>query len=170
MLPTPAPATPLAPLADPAALAAFRGGPFEAKNVEAAGGSVRAECGWHIAPSIEQTIALRTGGADEVLLPSLYVTEVSAVTDRAGNTLGGWEAWSNGILSRPGGFPDTVQVTFQHGYEKCPAELLPIIAERAAGQASGRIKSEALAGRSVQLEGGYAPEAQSSIAAYRIGA
>lgn len=170
MLPTPAPAPQAQPLAEPAALAKFRGGPFEAETVTAAGASIRAECGWHIAPSVEQTVALRTGGADEVLLPSLYVSEVMAVTDRAGTAVGGWDAWSNGILTRPGGFPDVVQVTFRHGYEKCPAELLPIIAERAAAQASGRIKSEALAGRSVQLEGGEAPETRASIAAYRIGA
>ena len=169
MLPT-HPGPKLAPLADPNALTAFRGGPFEEGAVTAAGAGIRTECGWHIAPNVEQTIALRTGGADEVLLPSLHVTEVKAVTDRYGNPVTGWDAWAHGVLARPGGFPDAILVTYSHGYETCPAELLPIIAERAAASASGRIKAEALAGRSVQLEGGEAPATEASIAAYRIGA
>lgn len=168
MLTTPPDGPPIGPLAQAQDLAAFRGGPFHADVVTAAAQSVRSECGWHIAPSIEQKIAVRTGGSDTVLLPSLRVTAVTAVTDRRGGTVDGWEAWSNGILERPGGFPDAVEITFTHGYETCPPDLLPIIAERAAAQASGRIKAEALAGRSVQLEGGYDPVTQTTLNAYRI--
>lgn len=161
--------TPVGPLATPADLAKFRGAPFDEDIIEAAAGSVRAECGWHIAPSVEQTIAVRTGGSATVLLPSLRVTAVTAVTDRNGAAVNGWEAWSNGILEVPsGGFPDVVEITYTHGYDACPPELLPIIAERAAAQASGRIKAEALAGRSVQLEGGYDPVTATTINAYRI--
>lgn len=168
MLTTPTTGQTIAALAEASDLAAFRGGPFAAETVEAAAQSVRTECGWHIAPSIEQTIVLRTGGAEAVLLPSLRVTAVNSITDRNGNPVSNWDAWSNGTIERPGGFPDALNITFTHGYETCPPELLPIIAERAAAQASGRIKSEALAGRSVQLEGGYSPETETSINAYKI--
>lgn len=167
MLTTTSPATP-APLVEAGDLAAFRGAPFDDAVTKAAAESVRTECGWHIAPDIEQTIIVRTGGTDTVLLPSLHVTEVAAVTDRDGTPVDGWEAWSNGILERPGGFPNAIEITFTHGHETCPPDLLPIIAERAAAQAAGRIKSEALAGRSVQLEGGYDPVTETTINAYRL--
>lgn len=159
---------PIGPLVTPAELATFRGGPFGEAVTNAAAQSVRTECGWHIAPSTKQTIAVRTGGADAILLPSLHVTAVTSVTDRNGTSVDGWDVWSNGILERPGGFPDAVQITFTHGFETCPKDLLGIIAERAVAQSAGRVKSEALAGRSVQLEGGYDPTTDTTINAYRL--
>lgn len=160
---------PIGPLVDPAALASFRGGPFDAAVTNAAAQSIRSECGWHIAPSVETTVAVRTGGADSVLLPSLHVTAVASVTDRrSGAQVTGWEAYDNGILERPGGFPDAVEITFTHGFETCPEDLLGIIAERAVAQSAGRVKSESLAGRSVQLEGGDNPTTQTTINAYRL--
>jgi len=159
---------PVAPLVAVSDLVGFRGAPFPAAVTQAAAESVRSECGWHIAPRIEQTIMVRTGGGDTVLLPSLQVAEVASVTDRAGAAVDGWEVWSNGILERPGGFPRTIVVTFTHGYTACPKDLLGIIAERASAQAAGRVKAESLAGRSVQLDGGYDPLTQTIINAYRL--
>lgn len=159
---------PIGPLVTPADLAAFRGGPFGEAVTNAAAQSVRTECGWHIAPSTKQTIAVRTGGADAILLPSLHVTAVNSVTDRNGTPVDGWDVWSNGILERPGGFPDAVQITFTHGFETCPKDLLGIIAERAASQASGRIKSEAAGGVSISMESGYDPATMAALAKYLI--
>lgn len=158
----------MAPLAAAADLVDFRGAPFPDPVTQAAGESVRSECGWHIAPQLEQTIKVRTGGADTVLLPSLKVFAVLSVVDRDGAAVAGWEVYEDGVLERPGGFPDIVTVTFVHGYTSCPKDLLGIIAERASASAGGRVKSEALAGRSVQLEGGYDPITQTTIAAYRL--
>src|SRR5690242_2309236 len=106
----------LGPLVSAAALDGFRGAPFADPVVEAAAETVRADCGWHIAPVATQTVRLRTGRMDSVNLPSLRVLEVLAVTDRDGNPVTGWDYWEHGVLDRPGGFPDTISVTFRHGY------------------------------------------------------
>lgn len=158
----------MAPLVSAAALAGFRGAPFPETVVEAAAETVRADCGWHIAPEVEQTIKVRTYGADNVNLPSLKVAEVLSVVDRDGTPVTGWEDWENGMLERPGGFPETIVVTFRHGYPSCPKDLHGIIAERSGSQVTGRVKAESLAGRSVQLDGGYDPNTPAILAAYRL--
>jgi hypothetical protein len=157
-----------APLVDVADLSEFRGAPFTAVVVGAAADSVRSECGWHVAPSASEVVRLR-GGSRVLLLPSLHVTAVASITDGDGNAVTGWDWFENGVVELPSSsFPRVVSVTFTHGYESCPQALLPIIAERASAQASGRIKSEALAGRSVSLEGGYDPVAAGVLARYTL--
>lgn len=158
----------MGPLVSATDLAGFRGAPFPDTLVEAAAETVRAECGWHIAPAVEQTVKVRTGGMDTVNLPSLYVTDVVSVLDRAGAPVTGWDFWEHGVLECPGGFPDIIKVTFKHGYESCPKDLHSIIAERSGSQVSGRVLAESLAGRSVQLEGGYDPNTPTILAGYRL--
>lgn len=158
----------MGPLVQPADLGGFRGAPFEETVVTAAGESIRSECGWHIAPALEQTTRIRTGRLDTVNLPSLHVVDVVSVLDRDGAPVTGWDWWEHGVLDRPGGFPETITVTFRHGYEACPKDLYGIIAERSGSQATGRIKAEALMGRSVQLDGGYDPNTPAILAGYRL--
>lgn len=155
------------PLIDSVDLAGFRGAPFSPAVVEAAAESLRSECGWHIAPVAEDTVRLR-GGGSILLLPSLRVSGVASVVDGEGVAVTDWEWFESGVLERAGGFPRVVVVTFTHGYDWCPRELLPVIAERASSQASGRIKSEALAGRSVSLEGGYDPITDRLVSRYKV--
>ena len=158
----------MSPLVSATNLAGFRGAPFPETTVESAGETVRADCGWHIAPEVEQTVKVRTGGLDTFNLPSLYVVDVVSVVDRDGAPVTGWDFWENGVLDRAGGFPDIIKVTFRHGYQSCPKDLHGIIAERSGSQASGRVKAESLAGRSVQLDGGYDPNTPAILAAYRL--
>lgn len=162
---------PLAPLASAAELAGFRGAPFDPSVVEAAGDSIRDECGWHIGPKAQTTIRYRGvkgTTAPVLILPTLRLIQVFSVTDRDGNPLDGLDWLENGVLEREGGFPPWVEVTFQHGYESCPKALLPIIAERASAASRGRIKSEALAGRSVSLDGGYDPASSLVLSKYKL--
>lgn len=162
---------PLAPLATAAELAGFKGAPFEDSVVHAAGESIRDECGWHIGPSARTTVRYRGvkgATAPIIILPTLRLTNVLTVTDKAGNPLDGLDWLENGVLERDGGFPPWVEVTFQHGYDSCPKALLPIIAERAAAASRGRIKSEALSGRSVSLEGGYDPASSAVLSKYKL--
>lgn len=148
-------------------LAGFRGAPFSDPVVQAAAESLRTQCEWHIAPSEIGTVKLR-GGSDVLLLPSMHVTEVQSVVDNYGQPVTGWEWFPNGVLECPAGFPPFVSVTFTHGWPACPADLLPIIAERALSQASGRVRSEAAGGVSVSLEGGYDPDSARVLAKYRL--
>ncbi|AXH44391.1 head-tail adaptor [Arthrobacter phage MargaretKali] len=155
------------PLIQPTDLVGFRGAPFSAKVTAAAASSVRAQCDWHIAPVVTETKKMRTEGT-VLLLPTLHLTEKPTVQDVNGNEVTGCEWLPEGIIECPAGFPRYVSVTFTHGYETCPDELLPIIAERAMGQSSGRVKAESLAGRSIQLEGGSDPATSSVLAKYAL--
>ena len=155
------------PLIQASDLAGFRGAPFSAEVAEAAAQSIRTESGWHIAPSEIETVKLR-GGSSVLLLPSMHVTAVSGVVDSYGNDVTGWEWFPSGVMECAAGFPLFVSVTFTHGYPECPKELLPIIAERAMSQASGRVRSESAGGVSISLEGGYDPSTSSVLAKYRL--
>lgn len=156
------------PLVKGLELVGFRGAPFPAAVLEGAAESVRTECEWHIAPVIETTVKIRAGGADTVLLPTLRLIKVEEVTSTTGEVLTGWEELENGVLERPGGFPRFIIVRFTHGYAKCPAELLSVIAERSVSGAAGRISQESLGSRSVSLESGYDSVSMSVLQKYKL--
>jgi len=156
------------PLVQATDLTGFRGAPYAAKVLSAAAEAVRTECDWHIAPVMTQTVKIRTGGRSVVLLPTLHLVNVISVTGPDG-VIEGWEFYEHGTLERAAGFPNRIEVEFTHGFEKCPEALLPIIAERAQSQALGRIKSEALGGRSLQLEGGYDQNTQAVLSKFKLG-
>lgn len=158
---------PLEPLASPADLAGFKGGPFTDPVAQAAGDSIRDECGWHIAPEITTTMRFH-GEGSVILLPTIRLLEAPVLTDGDGRRLTAFEWYPNGVLESPTGFPRYVEVMFRHGYSKCPPALLPIVAERAQASSGGRIKSEALAGRSVSLEGGYDPVSTGVLSRYKL--
>ena len=149
-------------------LVGFRGAPFPAVVLEAAAESVRTECEWHIAPVITSTVKFRAGGNDTVLLPTMRLVEVESVTTTAGVPVTGWESLDNGVLERPGGFPRFILVTFRHGFDKCPPELLAVIAERSVSSAAGRISQESLGSRSVSLEAGYDSVSMAVLQKYKL--
>jgi hypothetical protein len=140
-------------MVSPVQLLAFPGAPFAPELVEAAEASVRSDAGWHIAPVVTETVTVRSVGR-EVVLPSLNVVSVTAVNGRAS----GWELLPGGILrwahiglvlavnapaySYSSG--SVVQVTLTHGFEACPADLLPVVAARAqmVAQATPAVQSE----------------------------
>jgi hypothetical protein len=156
------------PLISASDLTGFRGAPFVQAVADAAAGAVRAECGWHIAPEVNETARVR-GGSRILLLPTLKLTGVTSITDTDGNAVTGWEWFESGVVELDfGSFPRVVIVSFRHGYPACPAELLPVIAERAVAQSSGRIRSESAGGVSVSMETGDDPTGTSTLARYRI--
>ena len=96
---------------------------------------------WHIAPSVTETLTLDCDGGTRVVLPTLHLTDVTAVRDLSGDSPVDITdfRWSRaGILYRGCGWPcgfQSLEVDIVHGYDTCPPELLPAIAN--AAQASG---------------------------------
>lgn len=137
-------------------LAEFRGHPFSGDVLASVAGQVRDICGWHIAPVIEETVLVRSRRSDLLVLPSLRVVEVTRVEDAmTGDEITGFFNWEDGTLELFSGrqFPPAVKVTMRHGYAQCPAALLrPIADEAQAEKSGGRVRSESLASRSVQLD------------------
>jgi hypothetical protein len=134
--------------------------------LNAAAGQVRAECDWHIAPEVTETLTLETDCGTVVLLPSLYVKSVDEVRSEDGTVLTGWKWRQNGVLRYKSGWPDVIEVDLVHGYTKCPDELVAVVAERAQRIKGGGVKSESLAGRSVSLEVGPGQVSAEVVARY----
>lgn len=127
-------------LVDPSELVGLPGAPFTQTEVDAAVGAVRNAAGWHIAPTRTETaVVITPQTARRLYLPTRKLVSVeeirdvvldSTVTDTTYRVLparnaimktSGW--WTHGC--------DRYEVDFTHGYDECPAELLPVIAEAA---------------------------------------
>ena len=113
----------------------FPGAPFAADVLTAAGETVRGLCGWRIAPSEEQTVVLDSDGGCVLYVDTRMLTELAQVRDVTGTApvvLDGVKHYESGRLYRPAGFPcgaQAVEVTFTDGYETCPADLVPVVAD-----------------------------------------
>lgn len=127
--------------------------------ITAASAQVRELCGWHIWPSITETVRLVDPGS-MVMLPTLHLTAVSAVrwddvaaTDFTWHTAGyltasrtAWPQWHHGVL----------EVDITHGYETAPDAIVDVVLALAAAvmeDPTGRHTSERLGDYSV----GYGP-------------
>lgn len=123
-------------LIEPEALDGLPGGPYTEEMAEVGAHTVRRAARWHIAPVIKETIILDHDGAGVVRLPSLRVVDVLSVVDisRAEDRPLEYRRhyrWSEaGLLSGkfPAGFR-VLSVTLEHGFDECPPELLPVIAQ-----------------------------------------
>jgi len=129
-------------LANPSDLVEF--GTFSDTLVDAAVESVRREADWHIAPRRTETIRLVSRAAlhGEVPLPTRSFPDapVDVVSvARAGVPVTGWDQ-ADGVLLLGGrrAWSGRLDVTLTHGFAKCPAELLPVIAQRATAARSQR--------------------------------
>lgn len=159
----------LEPLVSETDLADFPGAPFSPSTVQAAAGQVRRICGWHIAPSLTQTLTLDHDGSGVLYLPSLYVTDVASVKDLTGSTpreVSRWRWSGAGMIEGhfPAGFR-AVEVTLTHGYEACPADLLPVLASRT----QRRAMQESLGSRSVSYSAEGDRAFESTLESYRLG-
>lgn len=158
-------------LTDALSLSEFPGAPFSDEVVQAACQTIRTVCGWHIAPQVLETITVDSPGGRVLRLPSLYVTAVSLVESLAGPDpveLTEWRWSQNGMLSRAECFPEgfrTVRVTFTHGYETCPLDLLPVIASRT----QRRAMQESLGSRSVSFSAEGDAVLEAPLYQYKLG-
>src|SRR5690606_21026274 len=123
------------PLATAGDLAGMDGGPFTEKAVESAGAQIRRLAGWHIAPEVTETLTVDSHGGDRLWLPTRHVVDVLAVRDVTGDApreLTGWRWSAAGLLEIRGRFPSgfrSVEVELVHGFDACPADLLPAVAD-----------------------------------------
>lgn len=125
--------------------------------IDAATAAVRRYCGWHITPTRTETLTLTSDGSSTLMLPSLCVFDVAAVT--YGETLlapddYAWTPYGVIALSRSLLYgcaplwttvlPQTVSVTLTHGFAAAPdveGVILSMVA-RAQVSPSGVIRSQ----------------------------
>lgn len=125
-------------------------------DLEAIGNAIRNWCGWHIAPRKTETLTLDQLGHRVLTIPSLLVTDVSAVTDADDNPIDDYEWRTIGQLWRRRGWPTgyrKVKVTLTHGFESTPPEILAVaqhmLDERVDAAAFGSVKTAQLDGAAV---------------------
>lgn len=114
----------------------FKAGDAEA-IVQQVQSAIRSYCGWHVAPSIDETLVLDGRGSRHLWMPSLYVTDVTIVVDEGTTLTSDDYDWSaSGYLERRNGCwskrPRQVSVTLEHGYEDIPADLIGVAVAVAA--------------------------------------
>lgn len=121
----------------------------EAERLEQAEALVRAYCGWHIAPSrTDVEVTLIGDGSSVLVLPSLYVTAVSELTQGGTALVADTDyAWSeSGVLTSYYWGTGSVVVTFTHGYAEPPADVTAIVqavAQRALDNPGSRPREQA---------------------------
>lgn len=118
----------------------------------AAQAAIRGYCGWHVAPSVTQSLTLDGPGSTLLRLPSMHVTDVtSVVNDGREITDPQWSA-SGMIRGRWTEKFRGVTVTLMHGYDPCPPDVLDVLTQMAtyaqllASSGAGGIASQMASG------------------------
>lgn len=150
--------------------------PFLNDELEAATDAIQAYCGWHIAARQAVTLIRRFPTCEQVWLPAMNVTEITAakidgITFDAEaleaiefDPLTGWTSISGRAVS----------LTFNAGLDAVPADLKLLVLEMAAGALGSPlgISREQAGGVSVTLErvgGGLSAEDMQRLTPYKLG-
>lgn len=100
---------------------------------------VRSWCGWHIAPSRTEDLTVDGPGGFSVVLPTLYLTDVTQVTEDGDVVDDSFYYWSqagflrcvgdsvSGHLWRWTDHPRGLVVSVVHGYPEVPAEVTRVV-------------------------------------------
>lgn len=103
---------------------------------------VRAYCGWHIAPSQRETLVVDGDDASSIMLPTLMLTDVHALSvDQSDVPLADVEWSASGFVRAQGRTSQrlrSISADVTHGYEAMPLDVEAVIerlAERAVDTA-----------------------------------
>jgi len=114
--------------------------------LNAAHGSVRRFCGWHVAPIVTETIALDGSGGSDILLPSLRVVSLGSVMNDGVDVTAQVDTSRAGLLRlQSGRWTDRlgrVSVTLTHGYDldEVPEVAAVIAGVAKRGPNAGRVE------------------------------
>lgn len=124
----------------------------------AAVSAVRRYCGWHIAPSVTETVTVDGPGEGMLLLPTLHLTAVSDVLND-GEAIAEPDQlqWSErGAVRQYSRYWTNkwrgVTLTMTHGYEDFPHEMMAVARDMA--KSDGRIGASALTSGPHQVQFG----------------
>lgn len=133
--------------------------------LNAAHGAVRRECGWHVAPILEETLTLDGSGGRALLLPSRRVVELLQVLNDGADVTADVDLSAAGVLELQCGSwtrrLGRVSVKLRHGWapDEVPevAALIATLAKR-GGSSPGIVARQSVNGASVDyVTAGGAP-------------
>lgn len=158
----------------PEQLAGLPGAPFTPEMVAAAQARIRTQCGWHVAPVIEQTITVSGDGGCEQWLPTRRIVDVTSVQVWDGSGYVDMPGWSDqvgwdpdGILSAPVAFPAgrrTIKVTLRHGFDL--SDDLKLLVAVSTGR---QIAQEVISSRSITFSDSDQFSSSELLDRYRLG-
>lgn len=126
--------------------------------------AVRLWCGWHIAPvKTDDVVTVDQLGNQVLTVPSLHVTDVTAVIDADGRPITDYEWSAIGQLSRDLGWPRgfrAVTVTMTHGLTVTPAGVKSVVIDMLRERQ--KATAENLRPTGVKLDGAEVDFGQSS--------
>lgn len=139
---------------------------------EATVAEVRASCGWHIAPSVEETVTVDGPGTHLLVLPTLHLTDLTDVTDD-GSAVTSPEWSRTGMVRRPFGCWTHkfrgVTATMTHGYDEWPADLLAVMAEMATPSSTTGVAKALTSGPyQVTFEESMRPSQREVLGRYKL--
>lgn len=120
---------------------------------------IRSYCGWHVAPSITETLYVDSYGGRTLTLPSKHVTSITSIRINDQEMIQD-ASWSQAgtVQFTTDCLPDaprSVRITLTHGYnaEDVPEviELMRVVAQRAAQQQS-IVASQSVNGSSISYQ------------------
>jgi hypothetical protein len=100
-----------------------RDDPETQRQIDVALGTARRYCGWHVTPSIEETVILDGPGGPTLVLPTLHVGVISEIVECGTHVEIADVTWSRRgmVAKRSGGRWTTefsgIQVTYTHGFD-----------------------------------------------------
>lgn len=143
----------------------------------AAVSALRQACGWHVAPVVTSTARVRVEGG-VIVLPSLRVTRVVEVKIR-GQVIdpSRYELMPEPVIYLRGHSlsrePVVVEVTFEHGYDEMPGELLSLLGAAASRGSAGSLVTQVgqvkFGGSGILPGAAEAMAAAPALARYRLG-
>lgn len=143
----------------------------------AAVSALRQACGWHVAPVVTSTTRVRVEGG-VIVLPSLRVTRVVEVKIR-GQVIdpSRYELMPEPVIYLRGRSlsrePVVVEVTFEHGYDDIPGELLSLLGAAASRGSAGSLVTQVgqvkFGGSGILPGAAEAMAAAPALARYRLG-
>lgn len=110
--------------------------------------AVRSYCRWHVGPVQTSTVTLRSEDGATLMLPTLRLVEVQAVTYRQTSLDLNTVTWDpSGIVTASAGsrYADPVTVQFTHGYDELPEDVRQVVVALAQGaidNPSRRLRTE----------------------------
>ena len=144
---------------------------------DAAVSALRQACGWHVAPVVTSTARVRVEGG-VIVLPSLRVTRVVEVKWR-GEVIDPacYELMPEPVIYLRGHAlsrePVVVEVTFEHGYDDMPGELLSLLGAAASRGSAGSLVTQVgqvkFGGSGILPGAAEAMAAAPALARYRLG-
>lgn len=169
---------PLPPLASATDYANLVGTPPKGVDLDqllaAASDTIRRSCGWVICPQVSETVTVDGSGGHEQMLPTMFLVDVTSVTD-AGTVVDPLDLeWSrSGYMRRAGCWTCKLRgvvVEMTHGYESVPAGLKKLCCDMVARAAAApaAIRSEQVGSVSLTYAVSLMQHEVDYLASYRL--